>query len=232
MMAVLEKPARLTWSPAEVLGDVSELRAPADREESARTTLWDDLTSEYDARFLSAYVGRLDVPLSGAFRETERVWAVDEANHYAGFRAVYEAVCDTADGRLASLPERRADFSLIEHLFEDEFQILVLCAYDELATVRAFRANMPLYRSIGSGVARLVRRVIADEAWHYSKFLRLLREDHGHRRGDAARAVRRVRDTEGTPYLNTFVLDHEGDSVWCDAFCDEAARVLLKQLRA
>ena len=27
-------------------------------------------------------------------------------------------------------------------------------------------------------------------------------------------------------------LDHEGDSVWCDAFCDEAARVLLKQLRA
>ena len=44
---------------------------------------------------------------------------------------------------------RRADFGPIAHLFRDEFTILCLGAYDELATVRAYRANLPKYEKLG-----------------------------------------------------------------------------------
>ena len=224
------RPKPRPWSVGEVLADLAELACPPALQERARITLWDDVTSEYDARLLSRHLGRLDLDLSPAFRAAERLWARDEASHSEGFLALYEALFDPGSRRARQLEARRADFRPLSHLFEDEFSILVLLAYDELATVRAFTANLPLYDGLGRAAGRFVRRVIADEAWHYSKFLAVAREGHAHRLPEAAGHVERVRAAEGGPYLNTFVLDHEGDGVWNDEIYDRAAEVLLGHL--
>ena len=148
----------------------------------ARLTLEDDMKSEYDARFLSAFLRTLDVPFTPAFWRAERQWAVDEQRHYEGVRSVNERLFGCDDAELA---RRAPDFAPIAHLFGDEFAILCLGAYDELATVRAYRANLPLYDRLGPGYARYMRRVIADEAKHYAAFLGVVRECHRHRLSEA-----------------------------------------------
>lgn len=207
-------PSRATMSPEEL--------------EQTRLVLHEDVVSEYDARFYSAYVRELGLPLGCAFLELEASWAVDEARHYAGFRSVYVHLYGASELD-AELAKRRPDFGPLEHLFEDEFSIACLGAYDELATVRAYRANLAVYDRLGPHFSDYIRGVIADEAWHYGRFLDLIAAEHRHRLGDAPRVVERIRSAEGTAYGNTFVLDHD-DSVFTEAIFDEAAGILLRIL--
>ncbi|MCP3917577.1 MAG: hypothetical protein GY711_18690 [bacterium] len=191
-----------------------------------RPILIEDVASEYDARFLTDYLYSLDLEYTAAFRTVEAAWAVDEERHYRKFRDV---VCAGWGDDCAWLADREPDFRPLEHLFEDEFSILVLCAYDELATVRAYRANLEQYDRLGPELSVWVRAVIADEAWHYSRFLDVIRREHAHRLGEGTEAIRRVRETEGVAYAATFVLDHD-DAVFTDEIFDHAARIVARQL--
>ncbi len=194
--------------------------------------LYPDLFSEYDARFLSDYVRTLPCELSPQFYAVERAWGIDEGLHYIGFRVIYAALFDRTEGDVdAEMAERRAGvtFDPIADLFGDEFSIACLLAYDELATVRAYRANAESYERLGPEAVDFVRVVTADEGRHYRNFFRLLRSCHPHRLGELNRTLERIRDREGVPYGNTFVLDHD-DEVWTDEIFEESARALRKHL--
>lgn len=193
-----------------------------------RALLWHDLASEYDARFLSSYLGSLPFDLSPAFRRAERSWAADERAHHEGFRAAFEAAFGAHGAPLEGLAGRRPDFGPLAELFADEFHVACLLAYDELVTVRGYRANLAAYDRLAPSLGRFVRRVIADEARHYASFLWIARREPG--RAERAREVlARIRAAESPDYRNTFVLDHD-DPVYDDALFDRAAGILLARL--
>ena len=160
----------------------------------ARRLVVDDMTTEYDARFLSSHLRGLGLELSEAFLGVEESWAEDEERHFRGFRSVVQAGWDDDCSWLA---ERAADFAPLAHLFEDEFSILCLFAYDELATVRGYTRNLPAYDRLGPEFGSYVRAVIADEAWHYARFFDVCVNVHAHRLEDAPAAIARVRAAEG-----------------------------------
>ena len=221
--------ARRTWDGVDVSAAAHAVRLRESQLGRLRRILQDDILSEYDARFFSAYVRSLDVPFTDAFWELEQQWADDERRHYRVTRATYERLFGWSERERATLAGRAADFGPLEPLFTDEFSIACLGAYDELATVRAYRANLPHYDRLGPEYGRFLRAVIADEAWHYSGFLDLIRRYHTHRLPEARGVVERIRSCEGTPYGNTFVLDHD-DPVFTDEIVDQSTRVLLRQL--
>lgn len=197
-----------------------------------RPILWADMTSEYDAYFLAEHLAALPFALTPEFQAAVSHWAQDEEHHYLGFRAAFEALFPLESGRLQNkLAARRSavDFGPLARLFRDEFHIALLIAYDELATVRAYRANRASYAQLGPEFLRYVADVTADEGRHFASFLRLLRSHHRHRFGEAREAIQKIRATEGLPYANTFVLDHD-DDVWSDTIFDEAQGILLRRL--
>lgn len=201
-------------------------RQRADVDETLRA----DLVSEYDARFLVAHLQRLPIDFSAPFQAALASWNTDEELHCRGFAHVVAAVherrsCDVLDELQAR--EQAVDFEPLAELFEDEFSIACLFAYDEIATVRAYRANAPHYELLGGELVRFTRQVTADEGAHCGNFLDVVRREHGHRRHDVERVVERIRGTEGLEYRNTFVLDHD-DNVWSEAIFDDAARLVLR----
>ena len=200
---------------------------PASTRDPLLASLRDDMVTEYDARFLVDYLENLDVPLCAEFRHVLDLWYRDEVRHFSSFRCVVESL--TGEDVTADLEARRPDFAGVCHLFRSEFEILCLLAYDELATLRGYRGNLPMYDQLGE-LGAFVRRVIGDEAGHYAGFRKLLIEKHAGRLGDVEAVVDRVRSSEGTPYRATFVLDHD-DPVYGDHIFDDAARVLVAQMR-
>ena len=192
-----------------------------------------DVESEYDARFLAAHLRRRLPSMSPAFRRALETWERDEELHYTGFAVIYRAAFDRSIAAHAERMAARADgvdFEPLGHLIEDEFAVLCLLAYDELATVRAYRAHRDDYPLLGEAATQFVAEVTADEGRHAANFMRLLRVEHAHRLGEVRRHVERIRAAEGTTYANTFVLDHDGDDVWSDAIFDEAAELLVRRL--
>ncbi len=205
--------------------------APRARAE-LRPILWADMTSEYDAYFLAEHLAALPFPFSPGFEAAFARWAQDEERHYLGFRLAFETLFPLERDHLDDkLTQRRAsvDFEPLSDLFTDEFRIACLIAYDELATVRAYRANRAYYAQLGPDFARYVAEVTADEGLHFASFLSVLRAHHRHRFGEAQEVIRAIRATEGLAYANTFVLDHD-DDVWSEAIFDEAAGILLRRL--
>lgn len=88
---------------------------------------------------------------------------------------------------------------------------------------------MPIYDAMGPQVFEFVRRVISDEGWHYSKFLRLAKRYYPDCIAEGLKIVDQIRQSEGIPYQQTFVLDHIEDVFTNDLF-DEAADILRKNL--
>ena len=213
------------FSPDESLTASLEALEPELRSR-LKATLLDDMLTEYDARFLVDFVQGLSVEFSEAFIEVFQNWAVEEEAHYAAFRGICKLF---RPGLQADLDARRPDFGGIEHLFGSEFEILCLLAYDELATIRGYRGNLPLYDLLGAPFGSFLRTVVADEGRHYASFRQLLFDCHGDKLADAPAIIRRIRGADGAPYQSTFVLDHD-DPIYGTEIFDEAAAVLERQL--
>lgn len=196
-----------------------------------RPILREDFFSEYDGRFLTAHLGELPYALTPEARFAFALWDRDERHHCEGFRATLASLYDDFDAREARAVLRRTpDFEPLAELFENEHALLLLAAYDELCTVRAYRRLLPRYRPLGARFVRWVRGVIADEAWHYALFLGALRARHAHRADEAPARIARIRAAEGTPYAATFLLDHDDGDLFSAEVCDQAARIVLRQL--
>ena len=197
------------------------------QEDHLRMVLWDDLVTEYDARLYSAFLHGSDISFTDAFRRVEKAWADDEDVHHQGFANAYRDRYGPDD--LDQLGQRQADFGPIAHLFEDEFAVCVLNCYDELVTLRGYRANRHIYAPLGPDFGRFVDGVIADEARHFGNYLWVIRTCHQDRVPDAERVLDRVFESTWAEYMATFVLDHD-DPVYDDAMMREARDVLLRQV--
>ncbi|OGH18365.1 MAG: hypothetical protein A3F31_00205 [Candidatus Levybacteria bacterium RIFCSPHIGHO2_12_FULL_38_12] len=220
---------RNPWRAEDILRDPTNLKMPEGDPSKIRAILYHDMVSEYDARLFSAYVYSLNLPLSPEFRSVEEVWSRDEQNHFNGFRIINQTVLRVTEEDITEVYARKSDFGLINHLLEDEFSILLVSAYDELCTVRGYSADIPIYDQFGPQFGQFIRRVIGDEGWHYSKFLAMIKRYHSHRLGEAEDLIQRIRDSEGIPYQNTFVMDHFEDVFTTDVF-DKSAKILVAQL--
>ena len=213
--------------------------------------LWYDVSTEYDARHLTDHLRRRG-GFGAAFWRAHGLWAEEERRHHEGFLAVLEALFGRAaigaaleeagsgaavgpdDGPPPTwrglLAARAYDPAPLAGVLADELGVLVCGAYDELVTVRAYRANLPVYDRLGPLVARFVRAVIADEATHYARFLEVLCGDHGARLAEVPARLAAVRAAgAAAPYGNMFLLDHHGPE-YTTALEDAAARALLGQV--
>lgn len=202
----------------------------APSQEEFERLLWYDVCAEYDARFYSAFLRTLDVRLSDDFWKVEGKWAADEERHFQALRGAYHEHFGWGAAQDARLAERRPDFGPFEHLFDDEFSILCLGAYDELVTVRGYRANFEVYGLLSPELEKLMRRITADEGLHFTAFLDQLRQRHEHRFPEASAVLERIRAAEGLPYAATFVFDHD-DPIYEDGIFDEALELLARRLR-
>jgi hypothetical protein len=201
-----------------------------------RELLWYDASTEYDARHLTAFLEDFAVPLSPAFWQAHARWAVEEEHHCNGFLEALEGIFGSraADGSGVTwrqqLASRHPDVTDLADELRDEFDVLLAAAYDELGTVRAYRANLVAYDRLGPDMARFVRLVIADEARHYASFLALLRRE-GRARLDTApvRLAELRARLDGVQYGRVFLFDHFGPE-YTTELKERASAILLGQL--
>ncbi len=196
------------------------------------STLRLDVESEFDARFLAGHLAKQSWAMCPAFEQALDQWLVEENLHQKLFLQVYGAAFpDKFEGLKRDLMERDhgVAFEPIQHLMGSEFEVLCLLSYDELATVKAYRALLPQYRLLGPSMSPLLDLVVRDEGQHYAIFARILRTEYPTRLSEAADQIDKIRSNEGTPYGNTFVLDHDCDD-WTDSIFDETVVQLKRAL--
>ena len=213
--------------------------------------LWNDASTEYDARHLTEHLRRVDgggEPFGAAFWRAHDLWAVEEEHHFEGLLVALEVlVGECARGAALEvvpgeqpppagvtwrglLARRSYDPAPLADVLVDEVGVLVCGAYDELVTVRAYRANLHVYDRLGELFGRFVRAVIADEAAHYARYLEVLVQEHPAALDQVPARLELVRATGAVaPYGNMFLLDHHGPE-YTEELCDAAARALLAQV--
>ncbi|MFT5198644.1 MAG: hypothetical protein ACI87O_001302 [Planctomycetota bacterium] len=195
-------------------------------------TLRLDVQSEFDARFLAEHLAKQQWTLSAPMSEALEHWLVDEELHQMLFLQVYKAAFparyEDLQRDLAQLGQNVV-IEPLKQLMADEFEVLCLMAYDKLTTVKAYQALLPQYFLLGPRMEPLLRMVIRDEGRHYATFARILRMHHAQRLSETPAQLEKIRSNEGTPYANTFVLDHDC-GIWTDFIFDRSVSQLKRAL--
>lgn len=179
-----------------------------------KKTLWSDMTSEYDARFLYQYIKSLKLKHNPDFDSIFQLWLIDENNHYLGFRELYSSINPLTETEEEELSTDKSNFENYKQVFKDEFSILLALAYDELATVQMYTHDIETYQSLGKQASRFIKKVISDEGWHYGKFFSMLKEYHFKSLSNIERVkmiLNQIIKLDGKPYQRTFILDHSRD---------------------
>lgn len=210
-------PRRRSWSVKALFDGVSSDQVTCSPAEAAAAEprLWTDLVAEWDARLLEAFILERERSLTGAFHRFLAAWAQDEERHTDGLLRLYSLVTGEAEASVRGrLMERRGDFCAVEPLLEDEFELLVLLAYDEAMSTAGYSEDLPFYQSLGPApFGRLLRELKNDEAVHYRNAVELLVLAYSDRIDEVPRVVERVVrfDEAQDEYRATFVLDHATD---------------------
>jgi len=210
-------PKQRSWSVARILDGVGaeDVTCTPEEARAAEPQLWIDLAAEWDARLLQAHLEATDRGFSPAFGAFLQAWAEDEEQHTEGLLRIYSLVTGEAEGSVRErLSRRRGDFRHVEPLLEDEFELLVLLAYDEAMSTAGYSEDIPFYRSLGpAAFGDLLRELKNDEAMHYRNAVDLLVRDHAGRSAEVPEVIRRVVrfDEAQDEYRATFVLDHATD---------------------
>ncbi|MDI3565571.1 hypothetical protein [Bradyrhizobium sp. Arg816] len=208
-------PFRRNWSPKELFdaltpamfaAEPSAVRARWDK-------LWPDLYTEYDARYLKQELVARNLIASDEAAAFFNAWEIDEERHTDGFIRIIELVADGSEKDLrARLDARPHDFGpIVEHL-KDEFSLMVIIAFDEMCTCRAYAAEKPFYDALGNNTFHhWLRQVIADEAVHSMNAVNVIRACYRDRIDQAATILDNViRASHNLRYSGTFVLDYFG----------------------
>ncbi len=179
-----------------------------------KKTLWSDMISEYDARFLYQYIQTLNLKHNPDFDSIFQLWLIDENNHYLGFRELYSNINPLTKSEEEELSVDKSNFENYKQVFKDEFSILLALAYDELATVQMYTHDIETYQALGKQASKFIKKVISDEGWHYGKFFSMLKEYHFKALSNINRVkiiLDQIIKLDGNPYQRTFILDHSRD---------------------
>src|SRR5918999_4649257 len=214
------------WYYSEILTRPHEYKIPSGDFDQICDVLWFDMISEFDARVLNTYLDRKLTSFNQDFLARKSEWLLDENNHFHGFRLINEVLGTPLD-EIATVYKREGDFSLIDHLLQDEFSAALVLAYDEIVTTRGYIGDLHIYDQFHPQVGRFIRLVIADEAQHYSKFMNFIRQQYSHRLDEVPGRVQEIRAMDGQrPYRATFVLDHIED-VFSNKLLDQCTDILI-----
>ncbi|MGY2811853.1 MULTISPECIES: hypothetical protein [Bradyrhizobium] len=208
-------PVRRNWSPKELFNGLTPAMFTA--EPSAVRARWDklwpDLYTEYDARYLKQELATRNLVVTAEAAAFLNAWAIDEERHTDGFIRIIELVANESEKDLRErLDARPHDFSpIIEHL-KDEFSLMVMIAFDEMCTCRAYAAEKPFYDGLGNKTFHLwLREVIADEAVHSMNAVNVIRACYRDRIGQVGPILDNlIRASDNLRYCGTFVLDYFG----------------------
>ncbi|MCA1516266.1 hypothetical protein I6F31_35315 [Bradyrhizobium sp. NBAIM01] len=140
-------------------------------------------------------------------------WAMDEERHTEGFIRIIELVAKGSEKDLRErLDARPHDFGPIVEYLKDEFSLLVMIAFDEMCTCRAYAAEKPFYDTLGNNTFHhWLREVIADEAVHSMNAVNVIRARYRDRIGQVGTILDNlIRATDNLRYSGTFVLDYFG----------------------
>ncbi|WP_225189613.1 hypothetical protein [Bradyrhizobium sp. IC3195] len=208
-------PFRRNWSPKELFdaltpamfaAEPSAVRARWDK-------LWPDLYTEDDARYLKQELVARNLIASDEAAAFFNAWAIDEQRHTDGFIRIIELVANGSEKDLrARLDARTHDFgAIVEHL-KDEFSLMVIIAFDEMCTCRAYAAEKPFYDALGNNTFHhWLREVIADEAVHSMNAVNVIRARYRDRIDQAATILDNLlRASDNLRYSGTFLLDYFG----------------------
>lgn len=204
---------QIRWTASAVCAswDATSFAAPPATRAALHDSLWHSLTTEYDARHLSAYLRQQAIPLSPAFWAMERAWAEDEQNHCLALSWLYSRLYGVAEPLITDhLRTRQPDFSLLSPLLRDEFRLCVVLAFDELASTRAYARDVATYAQLGAPAATLLRYAARDEMLHCCNAVDVLVSQHGLRLPEIGPVIDEVIAHDTSPqfsYRATFLLD-------------------------
>ncbi|MGY4399425.1 hypothetical protein [Bradyrhizobium sp. USDA 3315] len=208
-------PVRRNWSPKELFNGLTPAMFTAEPSavRARWEKLWPDLYTEYDARYLKQELATRNLVVTDEAAAFLNAWAIDEERHTDGFIRIIELVANESEKDLRErLDARPHDFGpIIEHL-KDEFSLMVMIAFDEMCTCRAYAAEKPFYDGLGNKTFHLwLREVIADEAVHSMNAVNVIRARYRDRIGQVGPILDNlIRASDNLRYCGTFVLDYFG----------------------
>ncbi|AMA61550.1 hypothetical protein BCCGELA001_29005 [Bradyrhizobium sp. CCGE-LA001] len=156
-------------------------------------------------------------------------WAGDEERHTESFIQIMELVAGESETDLRDrLADRLHDFSAIDEYLKDEFSLLVMIAFDEMCTCRAYAADREFYAGLGSNFLRWLREVVADEAVHSINAANIIRTRYRERIPEVGAILDAVISSVGDDleYNGTFVMDYFGGNYTQKMFANCRAAVL------
>jgi hypothetical protein len=225
------------WSYEEILDSQSLalLKLPSPRvvtkERVERILAYDKVTEGDSLRFFN-YVASSSINMPEEFWCVMVLWLCDEMNHCAGFKTAYSQLFGINPEREITLDIEKSDFIQFNSIMKDSFKLLVALTYDEASTINGYIHDLPIYQQIGQPLSNFVRRVNADESWHFSKFANLLVKYFPERIYEIPEILEEVKLLDGRPYNRTFLLDHDPsiEAQFTKAAQDKACSIVLKVL--
>ncbi|MGY3622354.1 hypothetical protein [Bradyrhizobium sp. USDA 10063] len=210
-------PLRRKWSPADLFSDLTPVMFTAEASvlRARRNKLWPELYTEYDARHLKKELLTRNLITTEEAAAFFDAWAADEERHTDGFIQVMKLVADESEKDLwERLEARPHNFSSIDGYLKDEFSLMVMIAFDEMCTCRAYAADRSFYAGLGSNqFLRWLREVTVDEAVHSINAVNVIRARYHDRIHDVGVILESLPSSvaDESCYRGTFVLDYFGE---------------------
>jgi hypothetical protein len=203
-----------SWQPDELFKDVSrtEFLFTNEQERFERyENLWQGICSEFDASELKKEIYRRELLKTDDAKKYIELWSSDERRHTDGFAILIEILLGIPEEETRrKLSERDHDFSLINEHIVDEFSLLTVIAFDEIATCRGYTRDKDFYESFGHpAFVTWIKATIADEVTHATNAVRVIHEHHAHRLADLDVVLNKWIESAShhEEYRGTFLMD-------------------------
>jgi hypothetical protein len=170
-----------------------------------------DLYAEYDSVNLYHHLHPHRGKFSAYFVQYIDLWFADERNHADGFFELNRLLFDLSEETLINqLKIRDGNFEKLEEVLSNEFNLLLLFAYDEYVSVKTYKKDT-FYSEFGHPFFnKWIKNLIADEAVHFGNAIKILKNNHKQHLNKAEGILHSIVKLETNSYQNTFLFDHDG----------------------